>query len=152
MQVRKLQKEATNFSRNTKFLNEDQIRALSRNNNHGNSWSAQTVKQGLKIKFACGTTGYETLRKIGYPLPSSRTLARRIQGLKFLPGILHEVIDVMRSKAEGMEDVEKDCVLFLDEMEIAPGFELDRGEDVLLGGTTLPQSLKSQPIMLWCLC
>nr|XP_054930814.1 THAP domain-containing protein 11-like [Dermacentor andersoni] len=34
MQVRKLQKEATNFSRNTKFLNEDQIRALSRNNNH----------------------------------------------------------------------------------------------------------------------
>nr|XP_054928945.1 uncharacterized protein LOC129385819 [Dermacentor andersoni] len=138
MQVRKLQKEATNFSRNTKFLNEDQIRALSRNNNHGNSWSAQTVKQGLKIKFACGTTGYETLRKIGYPLPSSRTLARRIQGLKFLPGILHEVIDVMRSKAEGMEDVEKDCVLFLDEMEIAPGFELDRGEDVLLGGTTLP--------------
>ncbi|KAK8765451.1 hypothetical protein V5799_031941 [Amblyomma americanum] len=52
-------------------------------------------------------------------------------------GILHEVIDVMRSTAEGMEDAEKDCVLFLDEMEIPPGFELDRGEDVLLGGTTL---------------
>lgn len=86
-QLRKLQKEATDFSRNMKFLNEDQICALSRNN-LGHPWSAQTVKQGLQIKFACGTTGYETLRKMGYPLPSSRTLARRIQGLKFLPGIL----------------------------------------------------------------
>ncbi|KAH9380310.1 hypothetical protein HPB48_021580 [Haemaphysalis longicornis] len=44
----------------------------------------------------------------------------------------------MKCKAESMEDVEKDCVLFLDEMEIAAAFELDRSEDILLGGTTLP--------------
>ncbi|KAG0436996.1 hypothetical protein HPB47_017662 [Ixodes persulcatus] len=37
-----------------------------------------------------------------------------------------------------MEDVEKDCVLFLDEMEIATGVELYRAEDTLLGGITLP--------------
>lgn len=100
----------------------------------GNSWSPETVKQGLKIKFACGTSGYETLRKLGYPLPSSRTLAQRLQSLRFLPGILHEVVDIMKCKAQTMEDVEKDCVLFLDEMEIATGVELDRAEDTLLGG------------------
>ncbi|KAK8769034.1 hypothetical protein V5799_014500 [Amblyomma americanum] len=37
-----------------------------------------------------------------------------------------------------MENVEKDCVLFLDEMEIATAFELYRGEDALLGSITLP--------------
>ncbi|KAL1467150.1 hypothetical protein MTO96_026278 [Rhipicephalus appendiculatus] len=136
--VQKLESDATNISQNLKFLNDGQVRALSRSSSLGNSWSPQTVKQGLQIKLACGTTGYETLRKMGYPLPSGRTLARRIENLKFLPGILHEVIDVMKFKAETMEDVEKDCVLFLDEMEIVPGFELDRAEDTFLGGVTLP--------------
>lgn len=36
-----------------------------------------------------------------------------------------------------MQEIEKDCVLLLDEMEIARCYELDRAEDVL-GGTTLP--------------
>ncbi|XP_072145524.1 uncharacterized protein [Dermacentor andersoni] len=137
-QVQRLESEIRNFSKNVKFLDEDQLRALSRSNNRGNSWTPETVKQGLQIKFACGTTGYETLRKLGYPLPSNRTLTRRLEGLKFLPGILHEVIDVMRCKAMAMEEVEKDCILFLDEMEISSGYELDRAEDALLGGKTLP--------------
>ncbi|XP_077490812.1 uncharacterized protein LOC144101512 [Amblyomma americanum] len=137
-QVQKHESMADNFAKNTRFLNADQISAISKNSTQGHTWSAETVKQGLQIKFACGTTGYETLRKLGYPLPSSRTLARRIQGLRFLPGILQEVFDVMKCKTDTMENVEKDCVLFLDEMEIATAFELDRGEDVLLGSITLP--------------
>ncbi|XP_049514036.1 uncharacterized protein LOC125941128 [Dermacentor silvarum] len=110
--VQKFESDATNISQNLKFLNEDQVRALSKSSSLGNSWSAHTAKQGLQIKFACGTTGYETLRKIGYPLPSNRTLARRIQSLKFLPGILHDEIDVTKCKSETMEDVEKECVIF----------------------------------------
>ncbi|XP_077485470.1 uncharacterized protein LOC144095680 [Amblyomma americanum] len=137
-QVQKHESKADNFAKNTRFLNADQISALSKNSTQGHTWSAETVKQGLQIKFVCGTTGYETLRKLGYPLPSSSTLARKIQGLKFLPGILQEVFDVMKCKAETMENVEKDCALFLDEMEIATAFELDRGEDALLGSITLP--------------
>lgn len=136
--VKKLEGNIETFGKNMKFLNDDQIHALSRNTNKGSTWSAQTVKQALQIKFSCGTSGYETLRKLGYPLPTNRTLARRLQGLKFLPGILTDVIDLLKTKAEGMQDIEKDCVLLLDEMEIAKGYELDRAEDVVLGGTTLP--------------
>ncbi|KAM7295052.1 uncharacterized protein ISCGN_024557 [Ixodes scapularis] len=44
----------------------------------------------------------------------------------------------MKCKAETMEDVEKDCVLFLDEMEIATNLELDHAKNMLLGGITLP--------------
>lgn len=54
--VRKLVTEVTNISQNMKFMNEDQVRALSRSSSFGNSWSPHTVKQGLQIKFACGTT------------------------------------------------------------------------------------------------
>lgn len=39
-----------------------------------------------------------------------------------------------------MQDIEKDCVLFMDEMEISQGFDHDRSLDSLLGGTTLPQT------------
>nr|XP_050038196.1 uncharacterized protein LOC126535352 isoform X1 [Dermacentor andersoni]XP_050042913.1 uncharacterized protein LOC126540168 isoform X1 [Dermacentor andersoni] len=136
--VKKLEGNIETFGKNIKFLNEDQIQALSRNSNKGSTWSPQSVKQALQIKFSCGTSGYETLRKLGYPLPTNRTLARRLQALSFLPGILTDVIDLLKTKAEGMQDIEKDCVLLLDEMEIARGYELDRAEDVVLGGTTLP--------------
>ncbi|KAH7946880.1 hypothetical protein HPB52_005642 [Rhipicephalus sanguineus] len=39
-----------------------------------------------------------------------------------------------------MHDIEKDCVFFMDEMEISQGFDHDRSLDCLFGGTTLPQS------------
>lgn len=50
------------------------------------------------------------------------------------------MVDLLKTKAEGMQDIEKDCVLLLDEMEISQGYELDRAEDVVLGGTTLPEN------------
>ncbi|KAH9384536.1 hypothetical protein HPB48_026544 [Haemaphysalis longicornis] len=110
-----------------KFLNEDQIRPLSRDSNKRSAtWSPQTVKQALQIKFSCRTSGYETLRKLRYPLPANRTLARRLQGLKFLPGIFTDMVDLLKTKAEGMQDIEKDCVLLLNGMEISQGYELNR--------------------------
>lgn len=39
-----------------------------------------------------------------------------------------------------MKDIEKDCVPFLDEMEIRRGVELDRCNDTFLGMTTLPET------------
>lgn len=62
--------------------------------------------------------------------------------LSFLPGILSEVFDVLKSRTMGMEDIGKDCVLFLDEMEITQGYEHDRSEDRLLGNVTLPDRRK----------
>lgn len=42
--VQKFESDATNISQNLKFLNEDQVRALSKSSSLGNSWSAHTVK------------------------------------------------------------------------------------------------------------
>ncbi|KAH7937391.1 hypothetical protein HPB49_011515 [Dermacentor silvarum] len=54
--------------------------------------------------------------------------------------ILHEVFDVLKRKVEAMEDIENDCVLFMDEMGIAQGYEHDRSLDYLFGSTTLPDT------------
>lgn len=83
----------------------------------------QKQSRGLQIKF-CRTTGYGTLRKLGYPLPSNRALDRRLEGLRFLPGILRRW--------------QKIPFLFLNELEIPTGYELDCAEDAFLGGNTLP--------------
>lgn len=144
--IQTLNEEFQRLQENIRFLNEDQIRSLSRENNFGHTWSTGTIKQALQIKYACGTSGYEFLRKLGYPLPSTSVLGRRLQGLKFLPGVLTEVFDVLKSKADTMDDVEKDCALYLDEMEMAPGYEHDRGEDCFLGGVTLPDNLDNPGI------
>jgi len=46
----------------------------------------------------CGNNGYEELLKQNIPLPSLRTLRRRLQNLKFSTGILHEVFKFLRIK------------------------------------------------------
>lgn len=107
------------------FLNNDQTAALARKTTKGSKWSEKTIRVALQIKHACGTTGYELLRSSSYPLPSNRTLIRRLQNIRFLPGILREVLYVLKLKSETMHDIEKDCVLFMDEMEISQGFDLD---------------------------
>ncbi|KAG0415029.1 hypothetical protein HPB47_007803 [Ixodes persulcatus] len=71
-----------------KFLADDQRKVLAKQNSRGMTWSMATIKQALQVKFACGTTGYELLRTLGYPLPSTKTLMLRLQGFCFLPGIL----------------------------------------------------------------
>lgn len=123
-----------------KFLNEDQKKVMTRKTSRGCAWSEKTIRTSLQIKHACGTAGYELLRSLSYPLPSNRTLIRRLQNIHFLPGILHEVFDVLKRKVEAMEDIEKDCVLFMDEMEIAQGYAHDRSLDYLFGSTTLPDT------------
>lgn len=122
-----------------KFLADDQKKVLAKQNSRGMTWSMATIKQALQVKFACGTTGYELLRTLRYPLPSTRTLMRRLQGFCFLPGILKEVLDVLKKKVETMEDAERDRVLFLDEMEISGGIEHDQSQDCFLGSVTLPK-------------
>ncbi|KAG0419305.1 hypothetical protein HPB47_004232 [Ixodes persulcatus] len=95
-------------------------------------------KQALQVKFACGTTGYELLRTIGYPLPSTRTLMRRMQSFVFLPGIFQEVFNVLNKKADTMHKSERDCVLFLDEMKIDESIQHDQAQDYFLGSIPLP--------------
>ncbi|QQP38460.1 Uncharacterized protein FKW44_019034, partial [Caligus rogercresseyi] len=50
----------------------------------------------IQLRIACGTTGYEMLLQKGFPLPSLRTLRRRLESLEFNPGILEDVMELMK--------------------------------------------------------
>ncbi|KAJ4426849.1 hypothetical protein ANN_26648 [Periplaneta americana] len=102
-------------------------------------WSNVTITKALKLKFSCGGSGYEELLKQGYPLPSVRTLQRRLQNLKFDSGISREVFEFLRIKVESFESHEKDCVLILDEMAITSGNVYDCSLSKYFGNVTPPE-------------
>ena len=72
------------------------------------------------------------------PLPDIRTVQRRMQHVKLKLGVLGEVFDMLKLKAGSMSQIERDCVLTLDEMAITPSVELHMGTGKLFGNVTLP--------------
>ncbi|XP_015605777.1 THAP domain-containing protein 1 [Cephus cinctus] len=65
-----------------KLLNDDQVEVLNRQMKKVCKWSDATLVAGYKLKFSCGNTGYTTLIKEGWPLPSIRTLRRKVENWK----------------------------------------------------------------------
>lgn len=111
--VKRLEGTIETFGKTLKFLNEDQIQMLLHQSSKRHTWSPRTVKQALQIKSSCGTSGYETLRKLGYPLPDTRTLNRHLQRHKCRTGILTEVVGQPDVNTEGTHDIENECALDL---------------------------------------
>lgn len=59
------------------IFNEDQINALFKKRIR--NWSNKTIQRALKLKFACGVNNYTEILKQGIPLPSLRTLSRKLE-------------------------------------------------------------------------
>lgn len=123
-----------------KCFNPDQIHALGKKSTRGLIWSNNTVETALQLKFTCGTTGYNTLIEKKLPYPSSRTLNRRLQNLKFKPGILYEVLQFLKIKISSMNQCEVECMLAIDEMSIEPGKQYDIANDIFLGEISFENS------------
>lgn len=60
-----------------------------------NRWSDKTVQKALQVRLACGSRGYELLKDEVVPLPSERTLQRRIEDVKFEPGVYANLLVVI---------------------------------------------------------
>lgn len=100
-------------------------------------WSNETLKKAFKYKFACGTVGYEEIA-LDYPLPSLRTLRRRLENLKFESGILDEVFDFLKIKTDTFQNnLDKHCAIVLDEMTIAKGLIYNTSTHSYIGKATL---------------
>ena len=126
-----------------KVFNEDQLASLSRGikggNSRGKKWSNETIRKGLQLWFSCGSTGYNSLLQQQLPLPSLRSLRRRLEFIHMEPGILCEVFSFLQIKVNAMNENERECCLFLDEMCIKAGLQYDRSSSCLRGDVTLPQ-------------
>ncbi len=58
--------------------------------------------------------------------------------MKFEPGVLTEVFDFLKLKVHGLTELERECVLTLDEMAITPSMELHMLTGKLYGDVTSP--------------
>ncbi|XP_077263676.1 uncharacterized protein LOC143898232 [Temnothorax americanus] len=102
-------------------------------------YSDKSIIKGLSLWTACGTSGYNRVRKaFDVELPAPRTLQRKIQNISFNPGILEDIFLCLESRINNMEERSKLCCLVFDEMSIEPKIEYDRGSDSNMGYCTLP--------------
>jgi len=114
----------------SRFLNPDQIRRLKLKPKSARHlrWSNHTVKTCLQLRYATGKKGYSHLRKLGYPVPAYRTLCDRVVKAEFRPGLQSDVFEWLRIKTMSQPDSFSDCSLALDEMQLHPCIEYDKGE------------------------
>jgi len=62
-------------------------------------------------------------------MPSYRTLCERVEKAQFEPGIQNNVLEWLKVKVDTFGNSEsKDCVIALDEMQLQPTIEFDRGK------------------------
>ncbi|XP_028458394.1 uncharacterized protein LOC114571568 isoform X1 [Perca flavescens] len=73
-------------------FNTNQLYKLSQASRRGTKWSADTIKKGLQLKFACGANGYNLLLAQNLPLPSARSLRRSLEAVPHSPHRGHETI------------------------------------------------------------
>lgn len=50
------------------------------------------------MRLSSGARGYEPVRELGQPLPTERTLNRHLEGYKFVPGLLQEIMESLALK------------------------------------------------------
>lgn len=106
-----------------KMFNEEQLFLLKADkpNNIGYAWQNHTIKTCSQILYACGKSGYEFLRDLGFPMPCLRTLQSKSSKLPFQEGVLYTLSPHLSEKVKTFSEEEKQCGVLLDEMSITPG-------------------------------
>jgi hypothetical protein len=124
----------------------DQLEHIRRGGMRGKAWSDSSVKKGLQLRFACGTSGYEVLLKMGLPFPSVRCLQYKVENINFLPGLLPAVFNLLTNKIHEMKPQERLCALSFDEMSLESAFEYQVETGAFIGEATIPTNSKDSGV------
>lgn len=121
------------------ILTEDQIKALLTKKKNVRMWSQETLNRAMQLRFACGSKGYEEVIHLGIPFPSLRTLRRKLECLKFEPGVLDDMMQFLSFKKSSFEnDTDLECGLVFDEMAITPKRCYNPSTGSIVGDITFP--------------
>lgn len=138
-QQRKIKRGAvTKQKLKPKFLTSYQTTLMYKNQQTGKHWDKETIRKAICTRAACGTRGYNFLRKSGHPLPSIRFLNKKLQSLNFESGILTDFLACLKKILEKMDPMDRRCGIFFDEMSIIPGHEYDPSTNSVLGKSNFP--------------
>ncbi|KAH7965191.1 hypothetical protein HPB49_004621 [Dermacentor silvarum] len=132
-----------------KYLNEDQVKCLKMATMRGTRWAKKTVIKALKMRLSCGARGYDSVRELGQPLLTERTLHRHLEGYKFTPGLLEDIMESLALKVSLMPPEERHATLMLDEMQLAPGLVYNPSSGTVLGAPTILLADATLPPDCW---
>ena len=93
-------------------------------------WGPEDIANAITLRAVSPKT-YTLLRKLGFPLPELSVLRRRAAKIELSPGIIKEVLEVMKGKNLGL--MEKICVLCFDEIHISHFIEIDKKTEQVYG-------------------
>lgn len=142
-EIKKLKDQVRNSKLNKSLSTlfcEDQIALLQKEYKKIPKWCNKTLIRAYKLRFVCGTSGYEEILRQGYPLPSVRTLTRKLENFNFSVGRpIEDIFEFLKIKVDNFKDDSyKDGMIVLDEMSITPGKFYDPSFDSFIGNVTLP--------------
>lgn len=120
------------------IFTDDQI-AVLKHKRRVRTWSNESIKKALRLRFSCGITGYEELRRQNIPLPGLRTLRRRLEDFKFQSGISDDIFKFLELKISDWDDIDKECCLVYDEISISSGKNFDNSSQSYIGDVTFPE-------------
>ena len=118
------------------FLDQDQIKSLSVGKM--DCWSPGSIVKSLKLRFALGVNGYNTMRGTGYPLPCYETLQSRLASYKINDGVFTALEEPIKKKVSDMKSIDRFCAMSIDGMQISVKNEYDKNEKKSIGSITLP--------------
>lgn len=117
------------FGEQAKFFTE-QIR-LSKKSPHGRRYSKELKEFSLRQQFQ-SPLGYRSLGKT-FIVPSKSTLYRMINDIPSDPGFNSYVFEKLKEISKKLSDMEKCCVLTLDEMTISQFLSYNVKKDFVVG-------------------
>jgi len=104
-------------------------------------WTEEDIAESIPL-YSASPKLYKLLYRKKFPLPSVRTLQRWANKIDCSRGILKPVFKILAASAE-LNELDKLCVLFFDEMKVRKTYCYDKSSD-----TTLPPVSYVQVAML----
>lgn len=79
-----------------------------------------------------GPSSYRQLAKV-LALPSPRTLRRWLSEIQMTPGIISNVLDILKDAAKNWPLENRACIIAFDDMSVRPNLQCDTKHDVVIG-------------------
>lgn len=109
-----------------------QIKLLLHPNQKRVVWSVEDISSAIALRSVT-PKGYRYLRKKGVPLPSLSTLRKWAAKIQVHPGVLTDVVKMMKTKGKDQPVHQKLCILSFDEIYISQHIEIERKEERPIG-------------------
>ncbi|CAL8129621.1 unnamed protein product [Orchesella dallaii] len=96
------------------------------------NWKTNDIVKALSLR-SVNQKAYETARlQYNLPLPAPRTLRRWVHRFTCSPGLLHDVIEIMRDYGSDLDIMSRLCALSFDEMSSDSRFIVDPVSDKIV--------------------